>query len=942
MTKRRFEKRKLIFRAVALELVLCMSVVAISLGIGARAVYNVDSAIKYSQYKASHEIPEKMFFIGSYLIHKDAITSASYSKAIDSQSESNQFNIYYKSEIGDGGSAWYNISDATGLSSITTGGQIVDESEMKNLYVTYVVNADGSVINAKTGAAGSIFDDPDPYDFKNLPEFATLKAIYEAQYSDKSEGVDKYYYLAMKEFWETEVRDSETDELDTQIKNLNAAYSTMKAKGADTEADLIMDLMTQLDNKRRSIVYYKLVLDESMVQSTGPSLEDIRSQYEHTDEEIENMSEEERQEVLNNREELEADADKDADNFKGNNPTSILQSKLTGTGYEAWTDNEKSHTLTEVFDYLSEKLGEDNVDINKWNSQVKEVNSNSKYVDSTLDKQEFKVNSSVIDALNNAISDCKTSYTKYTTNILEDDATVLGHAMYTQKSAIVNIAKSSSTGMDSNLRNLALLNCIRDNTIKDGAAELALLDSELLPEAYSKYSGAVTGGIGTLYYTVKVQGGSTYAYETALSEQDAETGTKKTELESLMEAKVLRISTEDAFKYVNNCITENDGLKDQVVDDQYKDYANNQILSHKQWLQEEIKKLKARDESLLSEAEKLAKQKEDLLDKKQGALDDGDRNLAAKYGAEIAKIDDAIKNANENAGGAGTAADSVINDMKNEALSDIANGGDGKAGLDALAAMGATDAIADVAKEAGESDATKDAKEKSEANNAAGIGNDLNNTGSGAGTGTGSGTGTGTGSGAGTGAGSGIGNTKLTKGDIENALENFFGGSFGSLSDEDMVIAAVAANWYAQKGNQAAKELCANWINICAGRKNRYVFRTYEDITNDFASLRALGKCTDYRYVHEGSNLNGTLAGDKSSFSFSVGSNVITQAGGSTQTMSVEAQGFDNTIYIVESMVQSLFNMNVDNVVNSEYSALMTGNMTNRATEFLNVLEGSN
>jgi len=81
MTRKRFRKRNRIVSAIAIILVICMSVVAACLGVDALAVYNVDSAIKFSEYKASHDVPEKMFFIGSYLIHKDAITTASYQKA---------------------------------------------------------------------------------------------------------------------------------------------------------------------------------------------------------------------------------------------------------------------------------------------------------------------------------------------------------------------------------------------------------------------------------------------------------------------------------------------------------------------------------------------------------------------------------------------------------------------------------------------------------------------------------------------------------------------------------------------------------------------------------------------------------------------------------------------------------------------------------------------
>lgn len=906
---------KLIARVVALGLALSMTVVALSPKIEAEAVYDTDSAISFKDYRAAHAVPDKMLFIGTYLIHKDALTDAVYEKALTSQTEFNQFIMYYKSELGEGGSAWYDISSAEGLGSITKDGTIIDEFNMKDYWVTYVVNEDGTVTNAKTGASSCIFDTPDPYDLANLPEFKALKGQYDALFSEKSKGVDLYYYQSLKEFWATELKDNETNELDTQIRNLNTAYTEMKAKGADTEANLIMDLMTQLDNKRRSIVYRKLVLDENMVMSTGKTLDEIRAQYENSDEDLAQMDEEERNKILKVREELEAEADVDANNYKGNNPTSILQAKLTGTGYDSWTNDNKQFTYEEVYEYLKDRI-DDDTDMNEWSDQVEDINSNSKYVGGTLDKETFKINDSVVDILNTAINDCKTSYTNYTKNLLEDDESVLGHAMYEQKLALVNIAKSSSSGMDANLRNLALLNCIRDNTIKDGDAELELLESDLLPKANSNFNSAVTSGTDTHYSTVAAQNGSNYAYETAINQQDAETSKHRSELETLIEAKELRVTTKQAFAYINNCLVENENLKNQVVADAYQAEANNQILNHKLWLEDEIQKLKNRDDSLLSEAEKLAEQKDDLLDKKQGALDDGDRNKAAKYDAELGKIDDAINKANADAGGAGTAADSAIDDLKDKALSDIANGGDGKEGLDALAAMGATDAIDDVAEEAGvpNSDAVKAAKEASEANNKAGIGNDLN----------------------------GGGNQNLTKGDIENALEDFFGKSFGELSDEEKIIAAVATSWYASQGNKAASLLCKNWIESCASNKNKYVYDTLNDPRNEYASLNAIGRVTDYRYVHAGTNLNGTLEGKNGSYSFSAGSSDVTQAKGSVSKMAASAKMYENSaLYIPETFVQGQFNLNVEEVNNSDYSALLTGNMTKRATEFLEILQGA-
>ena len=69
------------------------------------------------------EIENSTLAIGTHLIHLSALTDSLYEIANTSAEESGQGQIYYKSELGEG--AWFDITSATSLLDITTGGSPV-------------------------------------------------------------------------------------------------------------------------------------------------------------------------------------------------------------------------------------------------------------------------------------------------------------------------------------------------------------------------------------------------------------------------------------------------------------------------------------------------------------------------------------------------------------------------------------------------------------------------------------------------------------------------------------------------------------------------------------------------------------------------------------------------------------------------------------------------
>ena len=57
------------------------------------AVFDESKAVRFGTYKRSHNIENSVLFIGTHLIHMQAMREEWYTKAVDSQSDSGQKEI---------------------------------------------------------------------------------------------------------------------------------------------------------------------------------------------------------------------------------------------------------------------------------------------------------------------------------------------------------------------------------------------------------------------------------------------------------------------------------------------------------------------------------------------------------------------------------------------------------------------------------------------------------------------------------------------------------------------------------------------------------------------------------------------------------------------------------------------------------------------------------
>lgn len=219
-------------------------------------VFDESQAVRYQEYTASHTIEDATLYIGTYLIHLQALTDELYEKALESASDSNQMNVYYKSELASG--TWIDITDASGLMELSGQGRAVEETELSELWVTCYTGSDGITRDARDEHVVNIFSEPSPYDLYNLKELEPLKIQYSNVFSPDSTGVDRYYFKKLRDFFSLDVKNEITEACDVQLLGLQGCYESLRAAKQEELAEIVSKLMSRVDARRRAEIFYRL------------------------------------------------------------------------------------------------------------------------------------------------------------------------------------------------------------------------------------------------------------------------------------------------------------------------------------------------------------------------------------------------------------------------------------------------------------------------------------------------------------------------------------------------------------------------------------------------------------------------------------------------------------------------------------------------------------
>ncbi len=216
------------------------------------------------------EIDDSTLIIGTHLIYLHSMTDEIYDVAVQSASDSNQYKRYYKSELA--GGAWFEITDASSLKDISTEGKMVDNDEIKALYMTHHTKKDGITYALSNGSAVNIFNTYNVYDLEKMPELKQLKSQYDLMNQSGSSRKEREY---VSSFFQTNTNTDTTAVCDVWISSLQLYYQVLAANDASTEEkNSVMSVMKKVDNARKVNIYQTVDSALSKLETNVTNLEE--------------------------------------------------------------------------------------------------------------------------------------------------------------------------------------------------------------------------------------------------------------------------------------------------------------------------------------------------------------------------------------------------------------------------------------------------------------------------------------------------------------------------------------------------------------------------------------------------------------------------------------------------------------------------------------------
>lgn len=864
------------------------------------------------------EIENSTLLVGTHLIYLGAMNDQLYEIAMDSASESGQYDRYYKSELSSG--AWYDVTDAGTLADITTSGRMVKDSEIEELMITHHTKSDGITYDLRTNRAVCIFDIKDPYDLEGMEELQPIKLQYDmlAQEDDPTITHTRDRKL-IEEIFKKNRANEETEQLDEYLYELQNYYEVLIRDGADSEmSDMVMTVMEKIDAARRAEILTPL--QESELESLNRL---VSRDYTYVEGEV--TGEVDAKELLG--EKAEKAAKEAADAVKrafGTPKTDEAKAALE----EAMQKAEQ-----ETYDKLMEE-GRDTID-------------------------PFSMNTELISAIGEAMTNVQDSYTDCISKQLEEGTTVLSQVKYELTMELLGQAAAQNfSGCDTAVQKLLYLDRIENDIIREEDAERAFIEDTLLPKAEKLYQEKLSTGVSELYQTLP----STAAAATktnALKQQKNETEVVRNELQYIIRAYTNRMATETAMEYVTKRIEACEDFRAGIRDDAYADYANASVDAHKSWLSELLNDLQ--DAKGNRTMDDLQQQKQDLQTQRMTALDKNQLSVTKKLDAQIEAIDQEMEDlenylnnilqsentsASEKARAAAQLGEknvsALLQELKNEALQDLRDGNPD--GIENI--VNAVGSLANSQPESALS-ALKEiyqelSKQELQGNDSAALQDRIKQV------------------------------EKVTMEQMENFQSNLSKTSIASLiaaylnqngfgedtttlledsadasdlqsvmkklTQEQMAMVLLALDEYAKQSNsEDARAIVQDYSRMAFNGNNPYVYEKLRSVPSaTYVPTDRIAKICKYRYIFNDSQKAVTLQKGDAYYKFTAFSEIVERSG-VLEDMTAIA-GFQNVIYIPQDAASTYFEVQADTLENGNYSLLLTKEMQTGATEFLDYL----
>lgn len=901
----------------ALTKLLSILIAVILIGGSALAYAMIDDT--NSVHIDADEIEDSTLIVGTHLIYLGAMTDQVYQIAMDSASESGQFSRYYKSELA--GGVWYDVTDAGTLADITTSGKIVQNSEIEDLMMTHHTKSDGITYDLRTNKAVCIFDIKDPYDLEAMEELQPIKLQYDmlAQEDDPTE-TNKRDMKLIEEIFKKDRSTEITEKWDHYLYELQIYYEVLIRDGADTElSDMVMTVMERVDATRRAEVL--LPLQESELEDLNRL---VSRDYTYVEGEV-----------------TGAVDVKDIMGEKAEAAAAEARKAVEDAFGEAKTEEAKA-ALEEAIAEAEEEA---------YNKLMEEGRA-------TIDP--FSMNTELITAIGDALTNVQESYTDCLSQQIQEGTTVLSQVQYDIMMELLRQAeKQDFAGCDKATMNLIYLDRIENDIIREEDAERAFIEEILLPQAEAAYREKLFAGESELYQTLP----STAAAATkanALKQQKNDTEVVRNELQFIIRAYVNRMPTETAMELIAKRIEGCDDFRKGIVEDAYADYAKASVDAHQAWLGELLNSLQ--DSMGNRTMDDLMAQKEDLQTQRMTALDKNQLSVAKKLDAQIAAVDQEIEDlenylnsilesentsASEKAQAAAQLGEkntsALLQSLKNDALQDLQDGNlDGIGNIiDAVGALsgsqptGALNVMKDIYEglvdqmlQGNSSDALMDLLDRAEEVTAEQLENFLGD----------------------------LSDTDLAalieayvdeNGMGADGLEDADGTTSGSpdlsgvmnrLNDKQMAIVLTALDQYVEQINASdALKAVQDYSRIAFNSNNPYIYdKLRSDPSRVYVPTDRIAKICKYRYIFNDSQKAVTLQKGGEYDKFTAFSAVMERSG-VLEDMTAIA-GFQDVIYIPQDAAKTYFGLEAYYSENSSYGILLTAEMEQEATAFLDYL----
>ena len=847
--------------------------------------------------------------------------------------------------------------------------------------MTHHTKSDGITYDLTKNTAVGIFDINDPYDLSKMEELEPIKLQYDVlvQTEDPSETIERDIKY-IKEIYKFNRRTAKTNEIDAQLKALQDYYNVLVRDGAEEEmSDMVMSVMEKLDAARRVEVLgplndYQLQKMSQVIAREFTYLQgEITGTYtiaEYRQKKAEEAASEAKAGVY---------ADANAARSEANELQSKVDREATKAAEEAakrvrddradeildtMNDEEKAEKQAEIdaeatqaaSDAASEVRAEYEEELEKVKEKADSLAANAdenaeeaaeEASEAALNAKRdviegFVVNSDLLTAVSNSMTNVQESYMNYSAKMLAEGSNVLSRAEYRFTMELIQNAQSGNhSGCDTAVEKLIYLQRINNSVIREENLERDFISQELLREAQNSYASSLGSGEGETYRMLA----STAAASTkknVLNNQLSETEIVRNELQFIIQAYTDRMAPDRAMDYIKRCIDNLEDYRSKVKSDAFASYANTSIDSHQEWLTKILKNLQ--DLVGGNALDDLRAQKDNLQTDLLTALDKNRLDQAKRIETQIEAVDKEIDETeaylnsvleseytsdSEKALAMAQLGDdsdiAALQQMKDNALEEIKNGNpDGvKNALEGIGALadnqpnGAMGALKDIYEELanqefmnGTSVQLEELKEQVEAMAEEQIGNV---------------------------------SEELSEDALASLILAFFGidgdpkDMINSLSEEELLVMLAGLSMYAEDTNQkTAREVLKIYSTAAFNRGNGYIYEQLPNETLEYIPTDKMARIVDYRYIFNDSQKLVTIQRGSQYYRFEAFS-AVAEKGTETVEMNNPA-GFMGVIYIPEEIAGEFFDLRAEYLYRTTYGVILTDEWYERAIEFRDYL----